>query len=94
MWLWPVADEKLVVESGEGTLQSYEFAGKLMTHYVSCKVSRNELELIEIHQFCPKCGTSVMGKRRDTPAGRQIGINVSPFIVHKIMYLTISRSEC
>lgn len=33
MWLWPVADRDLIIESGEGTLQSYVFGEKAMAHH-------------------------------------------------------------
>jgi hypothetical protein len=35
MWHWPVPEENLVVEKGEGTLRSYEFGSKNTTHQVS-----------------------------------------------------------
>lgn len=35
MWVFPVSDENMIVETGEGTLRSYEFGEEAMTHFVS-----------------------------------------------------------
>lgn len=34
MWIFPLADDDMVVVCGEGTLREYEFGGKAMTHFV------------------------------------------------------------
>ncbi|MCJ1228498.1 hypothetical protein MMC12_005159 [Toensbergia leucococca] len=60
MWAYPIVSDALVVEKGENTLQSYEFAGKGMAH-----------------EFCPTCGTSVLGRRHNMPEGApSVFINV------------------
>jgi hypothetical protein len=35
MWTFPVPDEYLSIEKGEGTLMEYEFGKKEMTHMVN-----------------------------------------------------------
>jgi hypothetical protein len=35
MWVFPIADKNMIVETGDGNLKEYEFAGKSMTHFVS-----------------------------------------------------------
>jgi hypothetical protein len=34
-WIWPIAEENLVVESGDGAVSVYEFGKKDMKHFVS-----------------------------------------------------------
>jgi hypothetical protein len=34
MWIFPIADENMIIETGEGSLREYQFGGKAMTHFV------------------------------------------------------------
>jgi len=33
-WIWPIAEDGLVIESGDGALSVYEFGKKDMKHFV------------------------------------------------------------
>jgi hypothetical protein len=47
MWIWPVAEENLIISTGEGMLSSYEFGNKSMKHFVSAFYSA--IKKTEVH---------------------------------------------
>src|ERR1700753_1037757 len=82
LWVRPAPNTFTVLKGDENTtLATHEFGSKNLGHKVrrSSRSRRTSNSSLRAPQFCPTCGTSLLGRFRQETHGMTVLINVRPF---------------